>query len=218
MRSIMHMVTAAAAVMMLMSGCATKRGEVALQVPQRGAMQQQVSAAAKTVFVNSVTDKRIFEVKPANPSTPSLDPNEDQSAATKVRAIGRKRGGFGQAFANFLLKDGQTVETVVSDSVKQAFAEAGYRVLENKSAVTPDTYVVDVSIDKFWSWMNPGFWAITLSTEIGTEMTIKKPDSTQSETLYVKAEDHFQTGVEGNWIEVMQTALKSYVEELKNRI
>lgn len=217
MRSMIHIVAAAAAVMMLMSGCATKRGEVALQVPERAATTP-LSADAKTVYINSVTDKRVFEVKPANPSTPSLDPNEDQSAATKIRAIGRKRGGFGQAFANFLLKEGQTVESVVSDAVKQAFSEAGYRVLESKEVVTSETYVVDVDIEKFWSWMTPGFWAITLSTEIGTDMRIKKPRTTQTETLYVKAADHFQTGVEGNWIAVMQSALDAYVEELKKRI
>jgi hypothetical protein len=66
--------------------------------------------------------------------------------------------------------------------------------------------------------MNPGFWAITLSTEIGTEVIIQGAGDGEKKTVYVKAADHFQTAVEGNWLAVMHTALKDYIDEVKTRI
>jgi hypothetical protein len=73
--------------------------------------------------------------------------------------------------------------------------------------------IVDVEINKFWSWMNPGFWAITLSTEIETDISIKGSNA-DKKTIYVKVADHFQTGVEDNWVSVMNAALKAYIAEI----
>ncbi len=204
--------------MLLLSGCATKRGEVALQTPTVEPTQQAVAPKGIKVYINAVSDARQFEARPSDPSTPSLDPNELQTEAIKSRAIGRKRGGFGKAFANFLLAEGQTVQSVIEGSLKQAFTEAGYTVVHEQSAVDADTYTVDVKIDKFWSWLNMGFWALTISTEISTGIDITKPDGKQDETVYVIASEKFQTGLEGNWIAVMQSALANYVDEVKKRI
>jgi hypothetical protein len=66
--------------------------------------------------------------------------------------------------------------------------------------------------------MNPGFWAITLSTEIGTDATIQAAGESEKKIVHVKAADHFQTGVDGNWLAVMHTALKDYINEVKTRI
>ena len=77
--------------------------------------------------------------------------------------------------------------------------------------------MVDVTIDKFWSWMNPGFWALTLSTEISTGVSMRKASETVDKTIYVKTSDHFQTAARGNWMNVMQTALKSYIAEVKSK-
>lgn len=87
-------------------------------------------------------------------------------------------------------------------------------MIENSDNVSKSSEIVDVEINKFWSWMNPGFWAITLSTEIETNISIKGSDA-DKKTIYVKAADHFQTGVDGNWVSVMNTALKDYIFEVK---
>ena len=63
--------------------------------------------------------------------------------------------------------------------------------------------------------MNPGFWAITLSTEIATDITVKKANDGDNKTIYVKASDSFQTGVDGNYLSVMNSALKDYISEVK---
>ena len=66
--------------------------------------------------------------------------------------------------------------------------------------------------------MNPGFWAIMLSTEIATDITVKKVNDSDNKTIYVKASDTFQTGVEGNWSSVMNRALRNYISEVKAKV
>lgn len=201
---------------LLFSGCATKRGEVALQVPT--AKTEIAPSNGKQIYINSVVDKRVFELKPAEPSTPSLDPSEAQSDAVKARAVGRKRNGYGMALGDILLNENQSVSSVIKDSLKEALTDKGYRVIEAKEQITPQTYIADVKIIKFWSWMNMGFWALTLSCEIETNVDIKQEGNPQTYNLHVKAADSFQTGMESNYIEVMQKALKEYSEQAKTEI
>jgi uncharacterized lipoprotein YajG len=207
---------AALIVMVLfLGGCATSRGIVDLTIP---VSTTAGPSSGKTVYINSVVDERSFEAKPKSADIPSLDPDEQQNDSIRLRAIARKRNGFGKALGDILLKEGQTVESVIHDALRQAFVEQGYRVIENKQLATDDTAIVDARIHKFWSWMNPGFWAISLSTEISTGIGIKSAGAApHEETVSVKASDRFQTGVGSNWLEVMHTALKEYIDEVKRK-
>lgn len=198
------------------SGCATKRGEVALQVPT--AKAEPAPSNGQQIYINSVVDKRMFELKPADPSTPSLDPSEAQSDTIKARAVGRKRNGYGMALGDILLNEDQSVNSVIKDSLKEALKSKGYQVIENKEQITPQTYIADVKIVKFWSWMNPGAFAITLSCEIGTNVNMKKEGDPQTYNLHVKAADSYQMGTESNYIEIMQIALQKYIAEAKAEI
>jgi uncharacterized lipoprotein YajG len=197
---------------LFLSGCATSRSVIEVPLPASGEVSK---SNGKEIFINSVTDQRVFEVKPREPSTPSLDPDEKQGDDIQLRAIARKRNSYGMGLGDILLPEGKTVESLMSTVVRQAFVENGYNVLSKKEQITDNTYIVDVQINKLWSWMNPGFWAITLSSEIATDVTIKYKDSSDKKTISIKASDNFQTGVEGNWLEVMQSALKLYITELK---
>jgi hypothetical protein len=66
--------------------------------------------------------------------------------------------------------------------------------------------------------MNPGFWALTISADIATDLSIKNGEDTQKLTVQVKAEDHFQTGMDSNYIQVISAALKQYVQDLKLKL
>lgn len=198
-----------------LSGCATSRGEVELTIPTSTGAEL---SDGKEIYINSVVDKRLFEVKPKEPYIPSLDPDEPQSDSIKLRAIARKRNSYGKGLGDILLKEGQTVESIIYDSLKQAFIQNGYSIIENKKQITKDTYVVDSQINKFWSWMNPGFWALTLSTEISTDINIKKESETKNEEINVKVFDKFQTGSGSNWVSVMQVALRAYIKEVKSKL
>jgi hypothetical protein len=195
-----------------LGGCATSRDVVSLAPPTS---DKRAPSKGIEIYIHSVVDKRIFEAAPKSPNIPSLDPTEPQTDSIKLRAIARKRDTFGKGLGDILLNEGQTVESVIYDSLRQAFIESGYTVLENKANMSKGSHVVDVKINKFWSWMNPGFWAITLSTEIATEITVKKANDNDKKTIYIKAADSFQTGVQENWLSVMNTALKDYISEVK---
>lgn len=198
----------------ILTGCAVGRSELNIQVPAGQAAQNN----GKQVYVNAITDQRAFQVKPPSPDIPSLDTSGDQTEGIKSRAIGRKRNGYGMALGDIVLQQGETVQSITQKSIQEAFAEKGYLVINNKDQVTKDTYVVDASINKFWAWMNPGFVAITLSSEISTDLTIKSGDTTTPQNVSVKAANSFGTGVESNWIEVIQKSLRLYIDELKSKL
>lgn len=197
------------------TGCATSRGVIELSAPQTTAT---AASTGKKVYINSVVDNRKFEVEPSQPSVPSLDPSEEGGREIEKRALARKRNGYGAALGDILLPEGQSVEALVSSTVKQAFTESGYQVVDSADAINGDGYIVDVSINKFWSWMNPGFWAITLSSEINTEIKLNDKDSERKEVVGVNYADDFAAASTDEWTEVMQKALASYLEAAKERL
>ena len=202
-------------IFLALGGCATSRSSLDIAVPTANHTSPQNN---KIVFIKSVADKRIFQTSPASPDIPSLDPSEEQSDAIRLRAIGRKRNGFGKALGDILVKEGQTIETMAHAAIAQAFAETGYRVISSKESVTNETMVIDADIEKFWAWMNMGFWAITLNCEISTDLAIKLPDSREIKKVAVKASDSYQVATEGNWAEIIRKALIRYIDELKSKI
>jgi uncharacterized lipoprotein YajG len=201
--------------LLLLGGCATSRSVLDIPPPAAKAIQP---TAGKEVLITSVSDKRLFEANPSSPDIPSLDPAEGQSAAIKARAVGRKRNSFGKALGDILLKEGQSVETLAATSIRQAFVEKGYKLIDSKEQATKNTVFVEATVDKFWSWMNPGFASIALSTEIATHISINSAEKNTTKTVSVKASNHYQTAMEENWIEVINKALRAYVDELKAKL
>jgi hypothetical protein len=200
---------------LFLSGCATSRSVIDVPIPVSGEISK---SNGKEIYINLVTDKRLFEIKPPEPSTPSLDPSEEQGDKIKLRAIARKRNTYGMGLGDILLPEGKTVNLLIDAALRQAFIESGYKVINSKEQITNNTYVVDAQINKFWSWMNPGFWGITLSTEISTDIAIKDNSTIDNKIINVKASDTFQTGSEDNWLEAIQSALKAYKTELKLKL
>jgi len=206
------------AAVVLLAGCATSRSVLDLSpgVPQD--VQSTATADGKAVYIDAVRDSRKFQERPSSPSIPSLDPSEASSDSIKLRAIGRKRNTYGKALGDILLQDGTTVESLTSSAIRRAFVESGYQVLDSSSQVAPGVYVVDADIDQFWTWMNPGFWAITISSEISTSLNINEGAKKQQLAVQVRSSDNFQVGTEGNYIKVITGALNLYVEELKRKL
>ncbi|MDB2562672.1 hypothetical protein N9X61_03615 [Sulfurimonas sp.] len=196
----------------LMSGCATSRGRIALE---NSPSTEILKSNNRVVFINSVVDNRIFEIEPSKPSIPSLKNGEINDDNITSLAIARKRNSFGKALGDILLKDGQTVCSIIKSNTEQALLEKGYEIIYNKSRVTNDTIVIDVDVRQFWSWLNIGFWSLTISTEIGADIKVSKKE--KKEMIHLISSDSFQTAMGSNWITVMKQALKNYRLELKSR-
>ncbi|MDT8379893.1 MAG: hypothetical protein RQ739_13480 [Desulfotignum sp.] len=205
--------------MIILSGCATNRGIVRLDVPSSGSTDTQLNG--KMVVIESVKDNRQFQEDPKTQDIPSLGFGGAASATDEIkkRAIGRKRNGFGKALGDILLEEGQTVETVIENALKTAFSEQGYRVVQEKSK-TADTITVVASIEKFWAYMTPGFWAITLSSDISTDVVLKIPENgkVEEKIITVRSEGKYQTGIEENWMEVVHGAIQKYIDALKKEL
>lgn len=191
--------------MAVLGGCATTRSEIALSAPVAAA-----PATGKPVVIRSVKDERVFEQAPRDPGTPSLgfEGAAQASAETRARAIGRKRNTYGQALGDVLLQPGQTVEGVVRENLSAALQQAGYRVVAEKDA-GGSALVADVRIKQFWSWLQPGFWSITLHTAVTTDVDF----SGRPQTIRVKTSEGLQVATDGNWIEAVGKALAAYRAE-----
>lgn len=210
--------TGAAALLLasaVLGGCATSRSEVKLASPQ-------VAAAPVTrpqaVVIRNVTDERTFVDKPGDPGTPSLGgEGATQSAADiKARAIARKRNTYGQALGDVLLAPGQTVTGVVRENVAAAFRQAGYRVAPDAASAGAQPLIVDVRVKKFWSWLQPGFWAITVHAQMETDLQLTSGGTTT--TVTVKTEDPRQVVSDAVWVEVVEKALAAYRAEAAGKL
>lgn len=189
----------------ILGGCATNRSEIRISSP--GALAPPVgSAPTRMVVIRSVSDERVFEQAPRVASIPSLgfEGAAQAAAHVKARAIGRKRSGYGQALGDVLLENGQTVAGLVRENLTAAFAQAGLRVVtENEAGPAP--LLVDVRIKQFWAWFQPGFWVITLNTQIETDIDVAGAAAPLK--LSVQVADSRQMATDSAWLEVVEKAL-----------
>jgi len=197
-----------------LSGCVSTRGLVSLESPKPISTQD---AYTKTAVIRIVEDKRIFEDKPKQANIPSLKGGlQNATDLDKAKALARKRNGYGKAMGDILLKD-ETVANTVEKRVKSALLHSGYKVVAANEVKNPDIEIV-VKIDKFWSWMQPGFSYVTVNTEIETEIAspngMIKPINT---TVKLSKPSAMLTGAK--WIAMINETLDAYetrlIEQLK---
>lgn len=200
----------------ILSGCATSRSEVKLASP--AAAPAAAVTQQRAVVIRSVKDERGFQAAPADPSTPSLgfEGAAQATEAVKARAIARKRNAYGQAMGDVLLQEGQTVTGVVRENLEAAFRQAGYRVAKDAAAAGPAPLLVDVSIRKFWSWLQPGFWAITLHANIETDLQVA--GGSKPTIISVKHAQQQQVATDSVWVETVENALKAYRLEAASKL
>ncbi len=203
---------AALALSVFAAGCATNRSE--LRLPSPGAAAPAAPGpGAPVAVIRRVTDQRQFEQAPSHPATPSLgfEGAARATAEAKLRAIGRKRNTFGQALGDVFLQDGQTVETVVRDSVAAVLQGAGYQVQDAAAAAAP-ALAVEVQVRQFWAWVRPGFWAVTLSADIATDLQFT--GAAAPVPVQVHVEDARQLVTDAAWLDIVGQALQAYQAEL----
>ena len=103
----------------------------------------------------------------------------------------------------------------MKENIEIAFLEAGYNIIKSEKNINSQTIIVSAEINKFWTWMTPGFWAITLSTEVSSNLKI---NTIKKEEINVHTKGYYQTGMESNYLEVTQKALKKHIEKIKEKI
>ncbi len=194
----------------LLAGCAATRSELDISVPK-----PTVSPTKAAVKIVEVVDKRQFEIDPRSPTTPSVRGNEIDNKALTARAVGRKRGGFGNAWGDVVLPEGKTVSGLVAEVLAAALAEKGYAVI-SKGAPGYDTALpLSAEVIKFWSWFNPGFFTITITHGSLIRLTGPWPVSESSRDVPGHAVYESHTAiVESDW----EDLLKSGTQDLKRNV
>ncbi len=200
----------AAAMLMIAAlgtGCAATRSEVKLASPV-AAPASTVPATGKVVVIRSVTDARVFEQAPRDPSVPSLggEGAGTASAEIKARAIGRKRGAYGMAMGDVMLEQGKTVEAVVRENLVTALGQAGFQV-RDAAAGGAAPLMIDVRIRKFWAWATPGAFTMTVEARIETDLSAP---GAAPVAVNVRASDARMVITDGAWIELVDKALQDY--------
>ncbi|WP_233840385.1 hypothetical protein [Dyella sp. 2HG41-7] len=201
----------------MLAGCATSRSEIKLHSPEVVAPTTTATSAQRVVVIGKITDERVFEDSPTEPSTPSLGFGGADKATgdVKARAVGRKRNTYGKALGDVLLQQGDTVESVIRKNLAAAFQQAGYQVKDAADAGS-SALVVDVHIKKFWAWFDPGFWAITLNDNIVTDLVVNGAPAPVVISTHV--EDKRQVATEDAWIQIVDKGLDAYRAEVASRM
>lgn len=198
-----------------LSGCVSTRGLVSLESP----VKQPVSSEElkRVAVINIVEDMRVFEEKPKQANIPSLKGGlKNATDIDKSKAVARKRNGYGKAMGDILLRD-ETVSSVMQKRVESALSRSGYIVVPASQAVRPDL-VLNMKINKFWSWMQPGFSYVTINTEIETDIQNVNDDKKSIHT-YSKISKPTAMATGSKWIKTMNETLDDYenrlIEQLK---
>lgn len=207
---------AATALALLVSGCATTRSTFDIPTARKEAATAPAAVYVKLV---SVTDKRVFDAKPANPSTPSLEhPEELKDPAITARAIARKRGGFGNAAADILLPPERTVAQVVTEAITDALRQRGYAVVEAGAPQYANAIALSVEIQQFWSWFTPGFWTISIENESVVVLSGAPLFAGKEESVRGYAIVNTMAATDGEWQRTMQLGVQDLAEKVKAKL
>lgn len=193
-------------------GCAVNRSVLDIQT-----RPSTNPTSGKVVVLARVTDQRSFETAPKDPSVPSLKDGAIHDKAITSRAVARKRGGFGAAMGDVLLPEGRSVEGLVRESVTRALREKGYVVPEPGAPVPPEHQTLEVDIREFWSWFQPGFWAITLHFKAGLDL--KGPVALGGEArVSSETQQKGMAATEGSWMEIIQAGTGELSGKVKEKL
>jgi hypothetical protein len=198
---------------LLLGGCATSRSVVTPEIATTAGPAQ-----GPAVRIMKVEDQRVFRLEPDKPYLPSLSDNAIQDNAVTSRAIARKRNTYGKALGDVLLPEKQTVAGLTQTAIEQGFREAGYRVLKPGQPGYDDALPVTATINQFWAWMTPGFWAISL--EQTSEVVVKAPIKSfeGGATINAQTKESMQFAGEDAWKEIVAKSLADLVRGIKTKL
>jgi len=198
----------------ILSGCATSRGLIQIPTPQHLTNSQEVLASKKAVIV-VVKDNRTFQDKPPTADIPSLKGGLSKATVEeKAKAIARKRNGYGKALGDILLKD-ETVSELLEKRVAHALQQSGYEVIANNDVNNANAdLILNIKINKFWSWFQPGFASIKIHSEIDTDVVNTKNADIVPIHIYTKVTKSAQIANSAKWIENINQLLNDYETKL----
>jgi uncharacterized protein YjbJ (UPF0337 family) len=200
------LVLAALTAAAVLSGCATSRGVLDINVPV-----PKNPAAGPAVKIVKISDLRQFEKAPKSPDIPSLKGGEIDDESITSRAVGRKRNGYGKALGDILLPEDATVAGLVRKAVTAGFRNAGWRVLKTGDPGYEKAEPVELEIDQFWAWFAPGFWSISAEFEADVRVKTALPAfQGKAGRVYGHYKKHSGAATNNTWL----TAIEGGIDDL----
>jgi hypothetical protein len=198
---------------LLACGCATTRGEINLRV-----LPSVNPVSGAPVKIAQVSDRRVFQVNPPDPSIPSLMDDEINNAKVTLRAIARKRNTYGKALGDILLPEGHTVPMFVGETLTRAFRESGYRVLQSGDDGYAEASEITADIDQFWAWFTPGFWAITLEFRAAVRIQGQVDPFQNGDSIQGSARESGMAATSDTWKNVVDKGVEDLIRNLRARL
>lgn len=189
-------------------GCVTGRREISLSVPQAASPS---ASARGTVAIASVTDARVFQNKPSDPSTPSVNGDATKlSDQEKSRMIGRQRNTYGKAMGDVALPEKETVEGVTRQLLEQGLKKRGYQIGADANAGLS----ANVTITDFWAWFSPGMWSIDFEARVQCTVVLRREG--KAGTLVIKGHgiNSGQFASDANWREAYERAFQDFLGKM----
>jgi len=192
----------------LLVACASGRTTITLPRSETAGAAQTSLSGARLATVKLVTDARVYEDAPSEPSTPSLgeEPASKASADVKARAVARKRNGYGLAQGDVILSSTETVRSVVQSNVEAALTNAGYRVVPSIGDNGSQPIGIEVTINEFWLWLQPGVMVGTIRSRISTDIKI----GTTSISVVAETSQPGQIFSEESWAKAVGVAVDEF--------
>lgn len=195
------------------TGCATSRGIVDVRVPEMANPD-----TATLVKITEVRDLRVFQIKPPQPSTPSLKNDEVNDRTITRRAVARKRNTYGMALGDILLPAGKSVDQLARSALENALRESGYAVVSEGEPGYESARALSADIEKFWSWMSPGFWTITLHFEALVVLKGDWPVEEGKREVHSRSTASGMGATTGLWEQVFNTGIADLTRSVKDVI
>lgn len=174
----------------------------------------------KSAVIRSITDARQFMDKPPTPDIPSLGQGGILKHSTELRSrsIGRKRNRYGKSLGDVFLEENNSVQNLVINTLVNVLNKYGYKIYDINSPYPPETILVDITINKFWSWIDIGFWSIGIEAEIDTAVSITYDDN-KTKSISARTSNRVMAATDSAWKETIDLVLQDYknnaVDELK---
>ncbi len=174
-----------------------------------------VSPNGKQVYLRSIADNREFQDKPKSADIPSLGYGgvDAITPELKSRAIARKRNTYGKALGDIFLEEGQNVQGIIYEATRNALFSLGYEVTNNAQEARPEAIIIDINIDKFWAWFMPGFWTLSLKSEITTTNTVSVPQRDSPIIIEAASRNYCQVANEANWRKAINMVVDDFIEK-----
>lgn len=205
----------ALAVSALLGGCSMSRSYTRLTVPSPA--PAGTAGGGETIVIDQVQDQREFQSDPRDPSTPSLKGGASYrlDAQQRKSAIGRKRNRYGMGAGDYLLKPGQTVESLTHNVIATTLRGMGYKVADGTAGDAPGAEHLRVTINKFWAWMTPYYWMAAIEAKLDTRLVFSGPSGDRTIEITGYGRNPMRRDRAANWQIAYDRAFRDYEKNLQ---